>query len=123
MNRLLIIIAHGSRVEAANQEFMAVVDTIDYAALGYDAIAGAFLEAASPSLEQAVAQLDTKQAPDNIDVYPLFFNKGRHVEKDLPALVASLSDIYRQTDCRLLPYFGAFPALGRTIAQHISGLS
>ena len=122
MNRILIVIAHGSRVAAANQEFMAVVDTIDYAALGYDAIAGAFLEAASPSLEQAVAQLDTKRAPATIDVYPLFFNKGRHVEKDLPALVQSLGESHRQTDCRLLPYFGAYPALGGTIAQHISSL-
>lgn len=120
MKRVLIVIAHGSRLEAANLEFTATVSTIDYAALGYDSIAGAFLEAASPSLEQAVGRIDEQTDASSVDVYPMFFNKGRHVEQDLPSLVQGLTSKYSHIEFRLLPYFGSYTALGTAIAEHIS---
>lgn len=120
MSCALIVIAHGSRIEAANLEFTAMLQTIDYAALGYGSIAGAFLEAASPSLSQAVARIDGRQGVTDIDVYPLFFNKGRHVDRDLPALVEGLTAEHPNVGFRLLPYFGSFSSLGAAIAQHIS---
>lgn len=122
MSRGLIIIAHGSRIEAANLEFTAMLDMIDYATLGYDSISGAFLEAARPSLEQAVSGLQQHQAATRIDIYPMFFNKGRHVEQDLPHLVQALSAKHSDIGFRLLPYFGSYPALGTAIAHHISGV-
>lgn len=121
MSRVLIVIAHGSRIEAANLEFTAMVQTIDYAALGYDNIAGAFLEAASPSLELAVSTLDEQKAATHIDIYPMFFNKGRHVEQDIPNLVQLLTARHSAIAFRLLPYFGSYPALGTAIGHHISG--
>ncbi len=122
MKRVLIVIAHGSRLEAANLEFTAMLQTIDYAALGYDSLAGAFLEAASPSLEQAVARIDEQHSASSIDIYPMFFNKGRHVEQDLPRLVRLLTGKHSDIAFRLLPYFGSSPALGTAIGQHISTL-
>ena len=121
MSRVLIVIAHGSRIEAANLEFMAMLQTIDYAALGYDNIAGAFLEAACPSLERTVSQLEEQKAANSIDIYPMFFNKGRHVEQDIPNLVQLLTGKHSHIAFRLLPYFGSYPALGTAIGQHISG--
>ena len=120
MKRVLIVIAHGSRLEAANLEFTSMLQTIDYAALGYDSLAGAFLEAASPSLEQAVARIDEQPSASSIDIYPMFFNKGRHVEQDLPRLVRLLTGKHSDITFRLLPYFGSSPALGTAIGQHIS---
>ena len=122
MSRVLIVIAHGSRIEAANLEFTAMLQTIDYAALGYDRIAGAFLEAACPSLERAVCRLVEEKSATSIDVYPMFFNKGRHVEQDIPNLLTSLTGTHSDIAFRLLPYFGAYPALGAAIGQHISGV-
>ena len=120
MKRVLIVIAHGSRLEAANMEFTAMLQTINYAPLGYDSLAGAFLEAASPSLEQAVSRLEEQNAVSSIDIYPMFFNKGRHVEQDIPNLVQVLTVKHSDIEFRLLPYFGSCPALGTAIAQHIT---
>jgi sirohydrochlorin ferrochelatase len=122
MKRVLIVIAHGSRIEAANLEFTAMLQTIDYAALGYDGLAGAFLEAANPSLEHTVSRLDEQQSASSIDIYPMFFNKGRHVEQDIPSLVQVLTGKHSDIEFRLLPYFGSYPALGTAIGQHISTL-
>lgn len=123
MSHVLIVIAHGSRIEAANLEFTAMLQTIDYAALGYDSIAGAFLEAACPSLEQAVSRLEEQKAVTRIDIYPMFFNKGRHVEQDLPNLVQALSGSHSDIAFRLLPYFGSYSGLGTAIGQHIGGVT
>jgi sirohydrochlorin ferrochelatase len=118
MTRALIVIAHGSRAAAANDEFRGVVGQLDRTRLGYAHIEVAFLEAAAPALSGVVECLVAGGA-QAIDVYPLFFNRGRHVAEDLPNLVASISNQHPQLALRLLPYFGAFDGLGSAMMAHI----
>lgn len=115
--RALVIIAHGSRRTEANEEFFALVKHVSEGSTGYAAIVPALLEQAPPTLLQACLSLP--EGIEQIDVYPLFLNQGRHVEKDIPAQVADVMEAMPEKTVRLLNYFGqsaGFPAL---IVQHL----
>ncbi len=117
-SRALIVIAHGSRSRAANEEFKQVLAKLDGGTLGYAHIEAAFLEAAAPSLNAVVECLSICPV-DSIDVYPLFFNCGRHVSRDIPALIESIGGQYPDISLSLLPYFGSFNGLATVMSQHI----
>ncbi len=113
----LIIMAHGSRRDSANQEFFQLVERIAKQS-DYQCVVPALLEQAPPTLMQAAEKLP--ESIQAIDVYPLFFNCGRHVEKDIPAQVAELMDSYPDTDIRLLSYFGQSSELSNLVIEHIN---
>lgn len=114
----LIIIAHGSRLSAANDEFFQLVEAVGTSTGAYQWTLPAFLEAAQPTLLQACDKAIALGA-SRIDVYPLFFNQGRHVGKDIPALVAEAMDQHPERDIRLLDYFGSHPGMAESICTHL----
>ncbi len=116
-NRALIIMAHGSRRDSANTEFFELIKNVDQQSQHYDCIRPALLEQASPTLLQAAEQLPTSVTA--IDVYPLFFNCGRHVEKDIPQQVSELMERYPSKTIRLLNYFGQSEQLAQLILNHV----
>lgn len=116
-DRALIIMAHGSRRDSANQEFFELIKRIDQREKKYACVVPALLEQAPPTLLQVAAELpETIRA---IDVYPLFFNCGRHVEKDIPMQVSELMEQYPHKQIRLLDYFGQSPNLADLILNHV----
>ena len=117
--RALVVIAHGSRSEAANEEFCRLVGALASATPGYARVAHAFLEAAAPSLPAAMAQLVVDGCRE-ADIYPLFFNGGRHVARDLPALLEEVRSAHPDCRLRLLPHFGAWSGLAQALAAHIA---
>lgn len=121
-NQALAVIAHGSRNEDANREFLQLVRDLAGVVEDYDAVRGCFLELAEPSLAQAVKELvDTGAA--HIHVYPLFFNQGKHVARDIPELVAEQQQRFPEHTVELLSYFGSFDGLARMIQTHLRQLS
>lgn len=120
-NKALAIIAHGSRNNAANEEFLELVCQLAGTTREYADLRGCFLELASPSLPEAVADL-VAEGHRQIDVYPLFFNQGKHVARDIPALVEEEKRVYANTEIRLLPYFGSFSGLAGMIEAHLREL-
>ncbi len=120
--KALSIIAHGSRNPAANQEFLRMAEQIkSQLESNYDLIDACFLELTDPRLMQSCKGL-IEQGATSIDVYPLFFNCGNHVSKDLPALATS---IQQETGMpiSLLPYFGKSEQLISAAATHIALLN
>lgn len=115
--KALIIIAHGSRRAEANEEFFALVKQVSDAATGYTAVVPALLEQAPPTLLQACLSLP--ETVQQIDVYPLFLNQGRHVEKDIPAQVVEVMEAMPEKTVRLLSYFGQSEGLSGLIVQHL----
>lgn len=81
-NRGLILFAHGSRDPRWSEPFQRVRDLVATQA-PHLSVALAYLESATPDLEQAVATL-VAGGTRSIRIAPLFFGRGSHLRDDLP---------------------------------------
>lgn len=105
----LIIFAHGSRIEAANEGVRAV--SRDLAKSGsFPHVESAFLELGQPDLAGAVAIL-ARRGVDQIVVLPYFLTLGLHLERDLPQLIAEAQRSYPAVEIRVTPPLEGHPAL------------
>lgn len=124
MSKALLIMAHGSRSETANDEFRELVEKVAESAHAngheYVAVIPCFLELARPSLIEAVQQLE-HQPVDAVQLYPLFFNKGKHVGRDIPAQIDEARERFPHLDITLLDYFGNAEGLAGLMLSHIAG--
>jgi sirohydrochlorin ferrochelatase len=85
----IIVFAHGSRIEPANQAVRSAA--ADLARAGdYPNVEAAFLELGRPGLEEA-ADLLVARGVERIVIIPYFLTPGMHLERDLPALVERIS--------------------------------
>ncbi|HEX7328985.1 MAG TPA: CbiX/SirB N-terminal domain-containing protein [Casimicrobiaceae bacterium] len=80
--RGLILFVHGSRDPRWAEPFRRVCDLVAMRAPQLS-VALAYLESATPDLEQAVAALVAGGAR-SIRIVPLFFGRGSHLRDDLP---------------------------------------
>jgi sirohydrochlorin cobaltochelatase len=83
--RALILFAHGSRDPAWCEPFRRLAAEVA-ARRTSDAVRLAFMEFASPALEEVVAELD-RRGFRNIRLLPLFLAPGTHVARDIPLQV------------------------------------
>ena len=85
----IIVFAHGSRIEPANQAVR--LAAADLARAGdYPIVEAAFLELGRPGLEEAADLLVTRGV-ERIVIIPYFLTPGLHLERDLPALIERIS--------------------------------
>ena len=96
-----ILLAHGSRDPQWAAPFFELEKDLTKQ---FASVSLAFMELASPSIEDAVLQASRNNAK-NIAVLPLFLATGRHLKTDVPELLAPLRDKY-QVDITLLPAVG-----------------
>ncbi len=96
-----ILLAHGSRDPQWVAPFFDLESNLS---AKYKSVSLAFMELASPSIEQAVKQAVDNDAR-NIAILPLFLASGRHLKTDVPELLAPLKKDY-QVDITLLPAVG-----------------
>ena len=84
----LIVFAHGSRVEEANEAVRRLVDTMrpQFPAVRVEA---AFLELGRPDLPDAARQL-WSEGIRRITVVPYFLTPGIHLQRDLPGIIDDL---------------------------------
>jgi len=117
--KALVMIAHGSRQEEANAEFIALVQKVKAAAgPKYDFVEPCFLELASPSLPEAADQVIKNGATD-VYIFPYFLNSGNHVLRDIPAMVDQLMKHHPHHTFTILPYFGTIEHIAELISHHI----
>ena len=104
--KALLIIAHGSRLKASNDEVIAMKDALEpRLELEFSQIKVAFLELCEPSISQAVNEL-VSMGINDIVVMPFFLNKGRHVTEDVPGELDEMRQSHPGLTISLLPYFG-----------------
>jgi sirohydrochlorin ferrochelatase len=89
--RGIIVFAHGSRVESANEAVRVVAAEVGRR--GDFRVEAAFLELGDPDLEGAAARL-VAAGVDSITVIPYFLTLGLHMERDLPPLIEKISNEY-----------------------------
>ncbi len=102
----------------ANKEFLQLVKKMANETHNYAIVEGCFLELAEPNLLSTVEQC-VKKGLTTLDVYPLFFNQGNHVARDIPKQVQRAGEAYPNCQIRLLNYFGQFDGLSQCVLGHI----
>lgn len=115
----LIVIAHGSRRAASNEEVAELAKKISAKSEERFAyVNAAFLELATPSLSDAIAEHYTKEIK-NITVFPYFLNSGVHMQKDIPALIEQAKQDYPDCEFVLTECIGMHKNMPDFILEHI----
>ncbi|RMG38007.1 MAG: cobalamin biosynthesis protein CbiX [Gammaproteobacteria bacterium] len=105
--RALLLVAHGSRRAASNEEVRALTRRLAArAGERFGHVACAFLELADPSIPEGI-QACIDAGADQVIVLPYFLSAGRHVIEDIPAEVRVKQEEHPQVQIRIAPYLGA----------------
>lgn len=122
MSHGIILFAHGSRLEPANQAVRAAAAELARQG-GYEHVAAAFLELGQPDLEGAVVEL-ASQGVRSILVIPYFLTLGLHMERDLPRIAAEIARKYNGLQISVAPPLDGHPALVQVLLDRArSGLA
>ena len=116
----IVIFAHGSRIESANQAVRDVVDRM--AELETYLVEPAFLELGQPDLAGAVERLVSRGAA-RIIVIPYFLTLGTHLQRDLPRLAAQVARHYQNVEIQVTSPLDGHPALLQALLDRASQAS
>lgn len=107
----LVVVAHGSRREASNQE-VRLLSGLMHERLKplYPLMNTGFLELAEPLIPESIIQC-IEQGATEICVLPYFLSAGRHVQEDIPFEVRKVQQAYPEIKISLLSYVGGLPGL------------
>jgi sirohydrochlorin ferrochelatase len=110
-HRHLLIVAHGSRRAASNDEVRDLAERVrDLRSPGIDHVEAAFLELAEPSIPDGLARCVALGAREII-VFPYFLAEGTHVAVDIPEAVESFRTEHPDVTLRLTRHLGASDAM------------
>lgn len=113
--RHLLIVAHGSRRAASNDEVRELAERVrSLRSPGIDHVEAAFLELAEPSITDGMARCVALGARE-IVVFPYFLAAGTHVAVDIPEAVEAFCERHPDVQVRLARHLGAVAGMPRTI--------
>jgi sirohydrochlorin ferrochelatase len=104
----IIVFAHGSRIESANEAVRVVCRAM--AEAGGHRVEAAFLELGDPDLHGAIGRLASAGCERAI-VIPYFLTLGLHMQRDLPDLVRDACDGYPNMEIQVTPPLDGHPGL------------
>jgi sirohydrochlorin ferrochelatase len=113
VNQGIVVFAHGSRVEAANEAVRQVAAELSRAG-GYAHVEAAFLELGEPSLAGAVVRL-AGRGVTGVVIIPYFLTLGTHMERDLPVLVREIAEAHPELRLQVTAPLDGHPALTRIL--------
>jgi len=117
----LLLVAHGSRREASNDEVRALTRLLaEQAGDAFDYVDCGFLELADPSIPDGIQKCIDAGASEVV-VVPYFLSAGRHVAEDIPAEVKIKQDEYPAISIRLSSYLGADGAIPQLLLAIATG--
>lgn len=112
---VLVLAAHGSRDPAWGRPLEALVDALRRHA-GHDRVTLAYVQFASPTLEDVVADA-ARSGARRVHVLPLFMTAEGHVERDIRPAVEALRRTHADLEVTLLPPVGQLPSFERLLAD------
>ncbi len=117
--RILLILAHGSRRGAANEEVRQLAAELAKRLQGrFEQVEAAFLELADPAIADAVDSAVAAGATD-ITLFPYFLAAGRHIAEDIPSIVDACRRRHTNARIALWPHLGALPGLMDFLAAEL----
>jgi sirohydrochlorin ferrochelatase len=105
----IIVFAHGSRIESANEAVRAVARGLARTSPAA-CVEAAFLELGQPDLETAAAHL-VEMGIYRLVIIPYFLTLGIHMERDLPRIAERISITHNGLEIRIAPPLDGHPAL------------
>jgi sirohydrochlorin ferrochelatase len=103
----LLLVAHGSRREASNEEVRELARRLaSRAQPAFSEVSAAFLELAEPSIPDGIVRA-VDHGADQVVVLPYFLSAGRHVVTDIPEEVQKAQSARPDADIRTVPYLGS----------------
>ncbi|MCG6860914.1 MAG: CbiX/SirB N-terminal domain-containing protein [Chromatiaceae bacterium] len=113
--RTLLLVAHGSRREASNDEIRSLASALGrQSQTRFGRVDCAFLEIAEPSIPEAI-ETAVRAGAGEIVVLPYFLSAGRHVAEDIPAEVERKRREHSDVEIRIAPYLGQAGDLPRIL--------
>jgi len=116
----ILIIAHGSRKDEANQELLDLADRIR-AEGSYPIVEPSFLELAEPDIRTGGSTCVFRGAT-RVLMVPYFLSAGVHLQDDLKTARDELRDQFPNVEFRLAAALGPHPLLDRIVAERIREL-
>lgn len=113
----LLLIAHGSRHPAANDDLHHVAEELR--CRGHGIVVAAFLELAEPSIDDGGRQC-VERGASRIVLVPYFLSPGVHVRRDLTAARDRLAAAFPAIDFRLAEPLGRHPLLLDVVARRVA---
>ena len=112
---ILLIVAHGSRRQASNDEVRRLGENVrSLRGQDVDDVQVAFLELAEPAIPDGLLQCARLGATE-IVVFPYFLAAGTHVAADIPRAIEAFRASHPQIRIYLTPHLGASLTLPQTI--------
>jgi len=118
--KALVLVAHGSRRQASNEEVIALSKVIKEQMVSeYPIIEAGFLELAEPLIPDAIDQC-VKQGATDVCVVPYFLSAGRHVITDVPEEVEKAREMHPEIPMEVLPHIGGSAMMISLIQDSVS---
>ena len=119
--KALLLIAHGSRREASNQEIRDLAEELATAAgARFDLVVPAFLELAEPDISGGVDRCVTAGAT-SITAVPYFLSAGRHVAEDIPNCLNAAARQHPEIRIEQSDYLGQHRTIPETLVELAMG--
>ena len=116
MNALLLI-AHGSRNPAANQEIDQLAQNVaSFCSDHFDLVQHAYLEFAKPDIADGVSRC-VARGSTHVTVVPYFLTAGNHVVRDIPEEIQLARAAHVDVDIELSPHVGAMEIMASLVAK------
>jgi sirohydrochlorin ferrochelatase len=119
-NNALIIVAHGSRKASSNEEVKALGEKVkSLQDKRYALVMTAFLEFATPSLEESILFCVDKGASE-IVILPYFLASGNHVTRDIPEVLQKIQALHPLVKITLKEHLGSSSGMVRLLSDMAS---
>jgi sirohydrochlorin ferrochelatase len=117
MTRALLIVDHGSRLPEAGAHLERVAAAVRAQAPGW-IVRVAHMELADPGVAEGIDAC-VREGAREVTVHPFFLAPGRHLTRDIPALVAAAAKRHPEVRVRLDRATGELPGLPELIARSL----
>lgn len=113
----VVIVDHGSRRKASNDmllEFCQLYQQLTQ----HPIVEPAHMEIAEPTIAQAVGRC-VEAGASRVVIAPYFLSRGRHIQEDIPALVAAAQQQYPGISCSIAEPIGIDPMMVQLIQSRV----